>query len=78
MRPLNIKRGNGVCAFCRNWNDPANSAIRPKQPTGGIWEYDETTENICKINGFKKKAFMTCANYVCKVQQGGYVKRGAR
>ena len=67
MRPLNIKRGNGVCAFCKYWHDPAGSAIRPKVPTVGIWEYDEKRENICQKKGFKKKALMTCKDYVCKL-----------
>ncbi len=67
MRPLNIKRGNGVCAFCQNWYDPTNTSIRPKQPTAGIWEYDEKVENICKLNGVKKKALMTCKDYICKI-----------
>jgi len=67
MRPLNIKRGSGVCAFCQNWHDPTDSAIRPKVPTANLWEFDEGAENICKLNGVRKKAFMTCREYICKI-----------
>lgn len=40
MLSVNIKIDKR-CAFCKNWHDPTSSAIRPKFPAQGIWEYDK-------------------------------------
>ena len=67
MQYHNLKN-NRRCAFCKHWYDPTNSAIMPKHPTAGIWEYDDKIESICQKTGFKRKSFMACQDYVCKIE----------
>ena len=39
MEIADIKtRGAVKCAFCKNWYDPTNSAIKPR--SSALWEYD--------------------------------------
>lgn len=44
MPTFNVKSGQKLCAFCKYWNDPGNSAISPKLHAVGIWEYDKKAE----------------------------------
>lgn len=68
MQQFNSKNNRlGRCAFCRHWYDPANAAIRPRNPKAGMWEFDDKAENFCQKTGHKKKAFMSCKDYECKV-----------
>ena len=68
MQNHNVKNNRmGRCAFCKHWYDPTNAAIQPKAIKAGIWEFDEKAENLCQITGYKRKAFMTCKDYECKV-----------
>ena len=61
----NIKK----CAFCKYWNDPANSAIVPKAPAIGMWEIKDINQ---KCMCLKKNILMVsngfCSNdYTCKL-----------
>ena len=68
MRPFNVKSGSKLCAFCKNWYDPTNSAIEPKNTVGGFWMYDDSIWNICKHFGTKRNAGNNCLKfYECKV-----------
>lgn len=62
MLTANIKHAK-ICAFCKYWYDPANTAIAPKSVVGGFWEYDETVWNVCKKFGAKKRSGNGCQNY---------------
>lgn len=65
MKIANTK-STRICAFCQNWYDPANSAIVPKQPQAGFWEYDCDATRKCVKYGFEKKAWTSCGDFVCK------------
>ena len=68
MQSYNVKNNRmGHCAFCKHWYDPTNSAIRPKNIKAGMWEFDDKAENPCQKTGQKRKASMTCKDFVCKV-----------
>ena len=45
------------CAFCRNWYDPTNSAIRLKSPAIRIWEFDLSVTKPCTTRPGDRKAF---------------------
>ena len=69
MNPANINhKGSGKCAFCKHWYDPTNSAIRPKAPQIGLWEFDPHMKNVCLLhNGSERPAFASCPKYECKL-----------
>jgi hypothetical protein len=51
-----------ICAFCRFWYDPTNSAIKPKM--GDFFEYDDTVEKPCSKNGnLPKPAWAGCGEF---------------
>lgn len=63
VKKSSIKR----CAFCKYWNDPANRCIRPKFANVGLWEYDNSAEEVCLKKGVRYKAFNSCRDYECKI-----------
>ncbi len=68
MKGFNVKSGGKICAFCKKWYDPTNSAIQPQNVVGGAWLYDETIWNICMHYGTKRRAGSGCNRYYeCKV-----------
>jgi len=67
MQTFNVKSKSRLCAFCKYWHDPANTAITPQNVVGGFWQYDDQAWNVCKKNGFKKRSGMSCMQYECKV-----------
>ena len=55
-----------ICAFCRHWYDPTNSAIRPKN--GGFWEFDNNVRKRCmKKVGYETQSWASCTEFECKV-----------
>jgi len=56
-----------ACAFCKQWYDPTNSAIRPKAPAVGLWEYDPKATNKCLRTNADRKGSQLCHKYECKV-----------
>ncbi len=65
---FNINGRIRVCAFCKFWYDPTNSAIRPKNPRMGHWEYDYEAKNVCtKTNQTHLGGKMACSDYECKI-----------
>ena len=67
MRKFNIKSPSRLCAFCRHWYDPTNSAISPSDIRGGFWNYDEKAVHKCAKNGRDMKGQMSCHLYECKL-----------
>lgn len=65
-----IARENNIsarkCAFCKNWYDPTNSAIKPGK-TMTMWEYDPEVKCKCRIQNRIKKAFQTCSRFESKI-----------
>ena len=57
---VNIK-GMKKCAFCKNWNDPANNAITPKSPSIGLWEIKDINQKCMCL----KKNIQMPANAFC-------------
>lgn len=55
------------CAFCKFWYDPANSAIRPKQPRVGLWEYDHDKSSVCAQCKRERQSWQRCGKFECKV-----------
>lgn len=55
------------CAFCKNWYDPTNSAIRPKFTNVGLWEYDKSQKAKCLIDNMEHPSFSFCRKFECKV-----------
>lgn len=54
------------CAFCKNWYDPADSAIRPKVPQLNIWEYDDRAKAMCMLKNTDTLGSALCSHYECK------------
>lgn len=53
------------CAFCKNWYDPTNSAIKP---CGTItWEYDMEMKCMCRVKKVLKKGFQSCSQFESKI-----------
>lgn len=67
MSSLANLKVNKMCAFCKHWYDPTNSAIAPKAPQIGLWQYDEKARNKCLIQGVNKEARNSCKKFECKV-----------
>ena len=56
------------CAFCKYWNDPANTAITPKKGHTGVWEYDTDERRPClKWANSERRAYFTCRYFDCKM-----------
>ena len=67
MAVTNVKSVK-MCAFCKYWYDPTNSAISPRAPQIGMWEYDNTCRKKCLIKNFDMNASSFCSKYECKIQ----------
>ncbi len=67
MKLLQFVVGSGqkVCAACKFWNDPANSAITPKMRN--LWLFDQDVKNKCLRSGCDRKANMGCPYFECKL-----------
>ena len=65
MKIANIK-STRICAFCRNWYDPANAAIVPKAPQAGFFEYDHNARNKCMLTGLDQLSWASCGKFSCK------------
>ena len=68
MQLVNVKTNRITkCAFCKHWYDPTNSAIVPKQPAAGFWEYDSMAKNKCMIRGVEMAGMQSCGKFESKV-----------
>lgn len=56
---------NKWCAFCRNWYDPANQALRPRV-SRGMFDVDDKARKKCLVNSFETKALHICPKFVRK------------
>lgn len=64
MIPINIKSAR-ICAFCRHWFDPSNSAISPKMKD--LWLFDPNVKKMCSIKNVETPSKMSCGDYQCKI-----------
>lgn len=64
---INSRLGN-KCAFCKHWYDPTNTAINPKVPNIGLWEYDSKIEKKCLLKNINMKAFVGCNKFESKLR----------
>ena len=55
------------CAFCKYWYDPTNSAIKPKDPRAGFWEFDERAKKMCLTRNIEMTAYENCHKYEGKI-----------
>lgn len=56
------------CAFCKNWYDPTNSAIKPVAPQINMWAIVEGYQKAkCLHFGTDKVALLTCQYFESKV-----------
>ena len=68
MYEINIKsKMMKKCAFCKHWYDPTNSAINPKVPNMGIWEYDYNARRKCLIKNTEQKGGEFCKRFEIKI-----------
>ena len=68
MYEINIKsKMMKKCAFCKHWYDPTNSAINPKMPNMGIWEYDGNARKKCLIRNVEQKGGEFCGRFELKL-----------
>lgn len=67
MLKIHNVRGTRLCAFCKYWYDPTNSAIRPKNTRAGFWEYEHTVTNKCTKYNAPKPSWAQCLDYEPKV-----------
>lgn len=63
---INIKNTK-ICAFCKYWYDPTNSAIKPKNTVVWFWEYNSNANNECIKTNLNKSAWNLCRKYECKL-----------
>ncbi len=66
MASVNIKHCR-MCAFCKYWYDPTNSAIEPSNPLAGFWHYDKDRREKCLKTNLSKSSFSSCRDYQCKI-----------
>lgn len=66
MKLGNVK-STKICAFCKYWYDPANSAIQPKNTVAGFWEYDNNAINKCLKTNSNRMAWTSCGKFECKI-----------
>lgn len=59
-----VGTGQKACAACKYWNDPTNSAVKPKMRN--VWLYDMDAKNTCLKCGCERKANMRCNDFECK------------
>ena len=64
MKTFNIKNTR-ICAFCKNWFDPACKAIQPK--SGGFFNIDDKAKNKCMIMGLERNAMCSCPKFEKKL-----------
>ncbi len=55
------------CAFYKHWYDPTNSAINPKTPSLGIWQYDANVRKKCLIRNIDQKGGEFCSRFEIKL-----------
>ena len=55
------------CTFCKYWNDPSNSNIKPKTMDARVWEYESSTFCICTQGKGKRRASSTCNKFENKI-----------
>ena len=56
---VNIERTK-KCAFCKNWYDPSNSAIKPRNPRFNQWEFDDQRRKMCMKKNLEMNANAFC------------------
>jgi hypothetical protein len=66
MATANVKHTK-ICAFCKYWYDPTNQHIKPKNPMGGFWEFDDKAVCKCLMLSLPKRANASCPKYEAKV-----------
>ena len=56
-------------AFCKNWYDPTNSAIEPKNPAMGIWKIKDINQKcLCLKRNIPMSANAFCGrNFEFKI-----------
>lgn len=59
------KVGMRKCAFCKQWYDPTNQFIRPKNTS--YWEYDSNAECKCLRTNTKRKGYQCCPHFESKM-----------
>ena len=58
---VNVKHTK-MCAFCKHWYDPTNSAIAPKSPNIGLWELkDKNQKCMCLKRNLPMLATAFCS-----------------
>ena len=68
MQLVNIKEHKiEKCAFCRNWYDPMNAAIRPRSAEAGFWEYDPLMKAQCQVRNAETTGTYGCSRFVSKL-----------
>ena len=68
MVTINIRNTSSKkCAFCKHWYDVTNSAIKPKSPQIGVWQYDTNAKEMCLIKGIETRANNSCSKFECKL-----------
>ena len=68
MQLVNTKNSSiKKCAFCKHWYDPSNSAINPRDPRAGYWEFDERAKKMCLMRNTDMTAYQSCHKYEVKI-----------
>ena len=55
------------CAFCKNWYDPMNASIQPKDTRAGFWMFDSNAKAKCMLTNIDMPGFAFCGKFVCKI-----------
>lgn len=61
--PRANSKSKKICAFCKHWYDPTNSAIKPHAPKLNIWIYDDKVEKMCMKRGFEMRSGKFCGAF---------------
>lgn len=65
MKLGNVK-STRICAFCKHWYDPTNSAVEPQNTVAGFWKYDPNVREKCLKTNLERAAWTSCGQYECK------------
>lgn len=66
---VNVKNSSiRKCAFCKYWYDITNTAIRPRAPKGGFWEFDPMARKQCLRRSNEQPATYCCPMFECKLK----------
>lgn len=67
MSMSTCSKNSRICALCKNWYDPTNSAIEPVDPVQGIWKFESQAKKKCLLTNGIRPGFAQCDRFESKL-----------